>query len=346
MDRARLETYLRGRLGEVTIERLVRSFPGLSRETWLLWFTDGSGIVVRADPPGGGIVPTPFELEWKIYEALQDTGIPVAETLWFDADPEPTDGRPLFVRRLVEGETYLPGLHDDTPDAARRRRFVAEEHAARLAQLHCLNWQAAGFDEFMEVPASPAAALRHEYDHWSALWHQVKCQPSPIVTEALWWIEARLPANAAAVSLCKGNNGIGEEIWRNDRIVAFSDWELASIGDPVQDWALSQGMLDLWDRDRILRHYERLTGFTLPAENFSFYRVWDIFKSMCVLNAGLRAFIAGENRTLARATLGFGKARIFEHLLSEIIEMETTDEAAAHIIQWRRNPYHDPRIAA
>ncbi len=345
MEKERLQSYLRSRMGDVVVDRVVRSFPGLSRETWLVWFDDGEGVVVRADPPGGGIVPTAFEFEWRVYETLSRTEIPVAEPLWFDADPEPTDGRPLFVRRLVEGSTYLPGLHDNTAEAAVRREAVAREHAEKLAMLHRLDWRAAGFGAFMTAPDGPGDAVRHEVRTWSRIWHEVKTEPAPVVSEALDWFEAHLPATGAALSLCKGNNGIGEEIWRDDRIVAFSDWELASIGDPCYDWALSQGMLDLWDRDRILRHYEELTGFTLPAENFTFYRVWDIFKSMCALNAGLRAFLSGENRMLARATLGFGKSRLFEHLLGKVIEMDSVDAAADFVLQWRKNPYHDPRIS-
>jgi aminoglycoside phosphotransferase (APT) family kinase protein len=346
MDKDRLEAYLRSRLGDVRIERLARSFPGLSRETWLVWLMGGDGVVVRVEPPGGGIVPTPFEREWRVYETLSEkTDIPVAEPLWFDADPEPSEGRPLFVRKLAEGDTYLPGLHDDTPEAAERRRCVAEEHASKLAQLHLLDWKAAGFGEFLDVPATVADGPRQEWESWSRIWHDVKSEAFPVVTEALGWFEAHLPKTGAALSLCKGNNGIGEEIWREDRIVAFSDWELASIGDPCYDWAMSQGMLDLWDRERILAYYEELTGFTLPPENFAFYRVWDIFKSFCALNAGLGAFIEGENRSLARATLGFGKSRLFEHLLGTVIEIYSVEEAADFVVQWRKNPYHDARIS-
>jgi aminoglycoside phosphotransferase (APT) family kinase protein len=345
MQQDRLESYLRGRMGDVRIERMTRAFPGFSRETWLVWFAGDEGVVVRAEPPGGGLVPVPFRREWQVYEALSHTQVPVAQALWYDAAPEPTDGRPLFVRQLVEGSTYLPGLHDDTAAAAARRRRVAEEHAEKLAMLHMLDWREAGFGAFLPAPDSPLDALRHELKTWEAIWHQVKTEAFPIVSEALGWLEAHLPkAGGAALSLCKGNNGIGEEIWRDDRIVAFSDWELASIGDPVGDWALSQGMLELWDRQEILRYYERITGFTLLPETFAYYRVWDIFKTVCALNAGLRAFLKGENTVLARATLGFGKVKVFEHLLGQVLTMDL-EAAAAFVVKWRKNPYHDPRVS-
>jgi aminoglycoside phosphotransferase (APT) family kinase protein len=139
-------------------------------------------------------VPVPFIREWRVYEALGRTKIPVARALWYDAAPEPTDGRPLFVRTLVEGSAYPTGLHDDTVEAAARRRRVAEEHAEKLALLHKLDWRQAGFGAFLTAPDSPRDALRHELKTWEVVWHQVKTEAFPVVSEALGWLEARLPA--------------------------------------------------------------------------------------------------------------------------------------------------------
>src|SRR5580704_12959872 len=168
MDRVRLEQYLSGRLGEaVRITSLAQAFPGLSRETWLVRLERGrvgaaveQGLVVRADSPGGPFPPVPLEYEYQVYMHLARTDIPVARPLWFDAAPELTDGRALFVRDLVEGSTLLPGLGDDTAAAAERRRRVAIEHIENLARLHRLDWSAAGFGSFMEVPASAEDATR------------------------------------------------------------------------------------------------------------------------------------------------------------------------------------------
>ena len=59
--------------------------------------------------------------------------------------------------------------------------------------------------------------------------------------------------------------GIGEEIWRGETLVAFSDWELAHIGDPFNDLAQSQGMLNMADRHEIFAHYEQCVGFSVPV---------------------------------------------------------------------------------
>jgi aminoglycoside phosphotransferase (APT) family kinase protein len=351
MNPERLAPYLTDRLGEpVRIVNLSQAFPGLSRETWLVRIHQGSatagketGVVVRADSLGGPIVPVPLFYEWQVFVHVARTPIPVAKPLWFDASPEITDGRPLFVREMVEGTTLLAGLMDDSYAAQERRRRVALEHAEKLAALHRIDWRMYGFDSFMDVPASAEAAPRNELMRWWRVWEEVRTASFPVVTEALHWFEQHLPTRAAHVSLCKGQNGIGEEIWRDDKIVAFSDWELANIGDPCQDLALSQGMLKLWDRDKIIAHYERAAGFSLPAENIAFYLVWNAFKSMLVLNNGLRCFLSGEYVGLARATLGYGKVKVYEHLLGAILDMDL-EQAADFIMQGQPNPYHNKKV--
>jgi aminoglycoside phosphotransferase (APT) family kinase protein len=300
--------------------------------------------VVRADTPGGPFPPVSLEYEYQVYVHVARTAVPVPKPLWFDAAPEPTDGRPLFVREMVEGHTLLAGLNDDTPAAAQRRKRVAFEHADKLAMLHSLDWKAAGFATFMDAPESAAAAPRHELMKWWRVWQEVRTAAFPMVTQALHWFSDHLPVRAANLSLCKGQNGIGEEIWRDDRIVALCDWELANIGDPCQDFALSQGMLKLWNRDEVIARYEKSTGFTLPRANIDYYIVWNAFKSLLALNNGLNGFLDGRYRRLARATLGFGKAKLYEHLLASIVELDVS-QAAELVMGGQPNPYHNPKVA-
>jgi aminoglycoside phosphotransferase (APT) family kinase protein len=235
-------------------------------------------------------------------------------------------------------------LGDDTAAAAERRRRVAIEHIENLARLHRLDWSAAGFGSFMEVPASAEDAPRRELMRWWRVWERVRTAPLPIVTEALHWFADNLPKRAAALSLCKGQNGIGEEIWRDDRIVALCDWELANLGDPCQDLALSQGMLKLWDRARLVAHYERVAGFSLPPDNIDYYIVWNAFKSMLSLSNGLNSFLDGRYRRLARATLGYGKVKVYEHLLGAIIGLDLHG-AANLVMRGQPNPYHNKKVA-
>ena len=196
----------------------------------------------------------------------------------------------------------------------------------------------------MDVPESAEDAPRRELARWRRVWTEVRSAPFAIVSEALNWFEDHLPTRAATVSLCKGQNGIGEEIWRDDKIVALCDWELANIGDPCQDLALSQGMLKLHGREAIIAHYESVAEFRLPRANIDYYIVWNAFKSMLALNNGLRSFLSAQSRQLARVTLGYSKVKLYEHLLGDIIRMNVK-EAADYVLRGQPSPYHHRKVA-
>jgi hypothetical protein len=103
---------------------------------------------------------------------------------------------------------------------------------------------------------------------------------------------------------------------------------LASLGDPAQDWAFSQGLLNLWDRDATLAHYQQVAGYAIAQENLDFWTVWTLFKAMCCTTAGLRGFLDGRDRRAVLPTIGFGVARVMEQVLGLIVTMELHDAAA------------------
>lgn len=348
IDQQSLQEYFAARIGgDVRVTRFKRTFPGISRETFLVW-TDHrgaeGGYVFRTDALGGPICPVPLEYEYRIIKGMHATAVPVAEPLWFDAAPEITDGRPVMVRRMVDGSNDIPGLYDEGAPASARRQRIALEHAERLATLHTLDLDATGFSEFVEMPASAEACARADFDRWMRIFREVRTDPFPLVTEAAFWLEEHLPTTAPRISLCKGNNGMGEEIWKDDRIVALSDWELAFAGDPAQDWAMSQGMLTLGDAETTLRHYEDVAGFSIDRASLDFYRVWEVWKAVPTLNNGLRPFLSGENPRVPRLNLGFGRVKLFEQLLGMMIG-KPIDEAARIVSEWRKSPYRPENAA-
>ena len=263
MDAGELQAYLSTHLGPLQVTSLHRTFPGHSRETWIV-DTDLGGLVVRVDHPGGPLVPIPMKVEYDVYERL-----------WSVADP---GGRAALVRRgcrvrrRAAPHGASPGRRRAERARAHRsrattdadvRRAVCFEMAEKLAAVHTLDWRSYGFDEILFTPSDPGRALAEEIHHWRALWAESRTDPFPMITEATYWLEEQLPPGGERLSLLKGNNGVGEEIWKDGRIVALSDWELASIGEPALDWAFSQGLLALHDLDDTLAHYAEHAGFEI-----------------------------------------------------------------------------------
>lgn len=329
MDTTTIGSYLATRLGRrIEVTRLVRTFPGLSRETWLAW-TDAGAFTIRIDPPGGGICPVPLRQEYAIYERLAATEIPVPMPLWFeDAVPE-FGGRPCMVRELVEGLNRPEGIDTPGPAGDAARKAACLEHARALARLHTLDWEAAGFGAILPVPLDAADAARHEVRHWRAVWRGLGVAPEPELTRVVRWLEAEAPATAPRLSLLKGNNGVGEEIWRDGKIVAMADWELAAIGDPAADWAFSQGTLDLWDRQGTLAAYARMAGFEVPAENIAWYRLWTLVKVVINARSGLRGVLDGRDPRPTLIAFGMGNGSVAAHTLVRLMGLGSVTGAVA-----------------
>ena len=318
MDAGELQAYLSTRLGPVQVTSLHRTFPGHSRETWIV-DTDLGGLVVRVDHPGGPLVPIPMKVEYDVYERLWKSPIPVAEPLWYAEGLEVFDGLPHMVRRLVDGAASVPGLTTSGDGGRDLRRPVCYEMAEQLAAVHTLDWRSYGFDEILFTPSDPGRALTEEIRHWRALWAESRTDPFPMITEATYWLEEQLPPGGERLSLLKGNNGVGEEIWKDGRIVALSDWELASIGEPALDWAFSQGLLALHDLDDTLAHYAEHAGFDIDRRRLAWSVVWIRIKASMTTNGGLRGFLDGRDNRVVRPSLGLGVVTSTERWLASAL---------------------------
>lgn len=275
-----LGDYLSQGLGDrVTIVSCKRSFPGASRETWLIAAEVGgrpAGFALRIDAKGGQAIPFPLVREYKVYRALHGSAVPVAEPLWFAENIDFAEGRPHMVRRLVDGSTAVPGLESDTAEGRARCRAAAMEVLEKLAIVHTIDWAALGLGDVLEVPPETGSALGFEFDSWIDFWDARKPAPDPLIEETICWLREQVPNDTPRISLLKGNSGVGEEIWRDGRIVAMSDWELASLGDAAGDLQFSEGTFQLGDFNELLEYYEQCAGISMSEERLAFgaFLVW------------------------------------------------------------------------
>ena len=344
MDSGDVGRYLAEHLGEpVEVLSLKRTYPGMSRLTYLIRAMVGApgsperrerGLVLRADPPGGGIVPLPLRREYEVYRLLAPSAIPVPPVLWFDEAPAISGGCPLMVREMVEGSAHIPGL--DEPGAAgdELRRHVATSHARMLATLHTLDWKALGFDEVLEVPDSAASCATADVDFWWAKAQAMHGEPDPQLRRIMHWIRSQAPTDSPRISLLKGNNGIDEELWNDGRIVAMADWELAALGDPASDWAFSQGILTLIDPAITMQAYEEVAGFSIPARSLAWYTVWTIVKVVVTARCGLTGVLNGKDPRPSLAAFGLGTGDRCLHTAARMVGMDI--EEAASLLSGRQ----------
>jgi aminoglycoside phosphotransferase (APT) family kinase protein len=339
--------YFSGRLNApVLIRGLRQTFPGLSRQTWLVHAEVGGerqDFALRIDPPGGGLGPQPLRIEWEIYLRLWKSPVPVPEPLWFDEGIDFANGHAHMVRRLVDGTMSVAGLNDSGVRGPEVRRKVAFEHAEKLALVHTFDWKAHRFDEILAAPENPADAMQAEFRIWRNEWDKERPGGYTVVEEALCWLEENLPRDSPRISLLKGNNGLGEEIWRGEKIVAMCDWELASLSDGSLDLAFSQGTLSLHDYAETLRHYEDCVGHRVPPHRLAAGAFVTWFKMLvCGIVKMHNRFMNGNDRRVQLLSAGLVYTKGTEHKLARCIGKDLV-EAWTTIANEDKSYYVDAR---
>jgi aminoglycoside phosphotransferase (APT) family kinase protein len=298
MEHEAIAAWLSTGLGRPVGELDVVKFPrGVSRETWLVT-CDAGRFTIRQDLPGGSVDPVPLSHEYEVYRRLARPGgpVPVAAPLWYtEVGPA---GRPAYARVQVDGDWRIPGW----PDPA-VRKAAGQEHLRHLAALHTCDWRALGFDEIMEVPGSAAECAPLAVEHFARSIDEHLVEPAPLVHEAVAYFRRVAPSvPAPRISLCKGTNGLGEEVWRDGKVVAMSDWELSRLCDPAYDLAQCQELL--WDETEALEFYNSVSGIGVTIEHVRFYRQLYSIAMFAFTNHAAQCLIERGDRNARLAWVG------------------------------------------
>lgn len=314
-DRELIGAYLRKQLAADSLEvtGLKRNVGGMSRETW---FTEVSGVrdgepftdslTIRVDHPEGSVVPVDLEREYSIFAALTPTEVPVAEALWYETDEELIGRAPFYMRRTVPGSASAGKLFAQGNEEKRRR--IGRHLAERLAEVHMMDWQAAGFGEFMAVPRRPEDCALLELAHYEAAYRAADPEPMPVVEALFSWLKRNAPTEVDRVSLVWGDVGVGNFIYSDDRVVALTDWEQAHLGDPMKDWAsaLWRGVDALAPREELFEAYERAGGPRIDEKRIEYYSVFIDAEYVCTSFPLLSDFGPDGTRDATFVRLGMG----------------------------------------
>lgn len=225
--RARLAEAVGRVVGEpVTIGDLRRFSGGASQETWGLVAAGAGGnrhdLVLRRDP-GGSSGKKARAAEFALLAAAGAGGVPVPRVR---ALLEPADGLGAgFLMDRVDGETIPRRILRDERFAGARPRLAAQAGAI-AAKIHRL--------DVASLPSLPVLRAREQLDQQRAYLDAFD-EPHPALELGLRWLEARAPEASTAPALVHGDYRNGNFIVGTDGIRAVLDWELAHLGDPLED---------------------------------------------------------------------------------------------------------------
>jgi aminoglycoside phosphotransferase (APT) family kinase protein len=307
--RARLATWLAARLpgvGRVEVSELRAPGSGFSSETLLFDLVRGEAghelreaLVLRMEPGFPIFLRYDLPRQARILGCLAGAGIPVPRVRWSEADPGPL-GTPFYVMERVEGliPPDSPPYHVAGPLTAMtpaERETLWWSGLDAMAAVHRLDWRAAGLG-FLGEDAKRAGLppLAAQLAEWRVYLDWVAPGGShPVAGQALAWLEANAPPEHPA-ALCWGDARLGNLIFRDGRCVAVLDWEMATLGDPVQDlawwlffdWHHGEGigaarLAGFPDRAASVAHWEAATG--RPARHLAWYEIFAAFRFSALL---------------------------------------------------------------
>jgi len=302
-----------------------RFHGGASRETYaidVLAKQDSHALILRCDP-GDSLIETPRALEFAAYKSVEGCGIPVPRAVSL-CDDAALIGTPFFIMQRIEGgEAVSPFVADsygDNRDAIGRQFF---EYLGKINGADALSSPLAGQ---VDIPKADECWSR-ELNYWSGQVEKNGLQPEPILMAAIRWLRRNPPPPAQRLSIVHGDYRNGNVLHDGaGKIVAVLDWEMAHIGDPLEDlaWALDplwnlqdpSRAAGLIDRSEAIRIWENASGLKFDDSAFAWWEMFASVKGMAIWISSGHASVAGVNNDPVLAFSAWYPKTIGNHVLA------------------------------
>jgi aminoglycoside phosphotransferase (APT) family kinase protein len=281
---------------------------GASQETWtfdILHPGGNVGAILRRAPPGYGAAPSRaagLEAEATLMQVAHDAGLPSPRVLHV-LIPEDGLGKGFIMAR-IQGETIARKILRDS-QFARARPVLARQLGQIAAGIHGLPMSK--LPKLREVTsAGEIADLEREYRSFD--W------PRPVFELALRWLRDHDPGASKEVRLVHGDFRNGNLIIGPDGVRAVLDWELAHLGDPMEDlgWICVNswrfGEIDkpvggFGTREELFAGYEE-AGRKVDADRVMFWEVMGTLRWGVMCSGMMQRFRLGPDHSMERAMIG------------------------------------------
>ena len=330
VDEDALYDYLAGELGEPADYDVRRHQEGHSNET--LFVSWGDRELVLRRPPPGETADTAHDVlrEYQVVDALQETDVPVPPTV-LACDDHDVIGSDFYLMERVEGHVLRESEPSDfaTPE---RREGIGKELVDTLVEIHSLDYESVGLDEFGYPPGFTDRQVRRWSEQLTWAFDVTADEREvPQLYEITGWLVDNVPEDHpqtlvhgdykldnvmyAPLSDPDGKTGSDGKTGAGDvELASVFDWEMSTLGDPLTDLGW---MLSYWrdpkdpepavpeltatfmeregypTRRELVERYEAATGFAF--ENERFYRTLAVYKLAALGEMFFRRYLEGNS---------------------------------------------------
>jgi len=284
---------------------LRKASAGLSNETFLFNLQCVEArkrklekLVIRWAPMRHVLFPKyDMKEQFLIMKHLGNTNVPVPRARWLEEDRS-VIGTPFYIVDEVEG--WIPSenppyhiagpLFEATPEY---RAKIWWEAINTLVKIHSVDWGKVGLD-FLGVPKGGTDPIDRHIAYYEKMLRGTAGPPQPILEATLDWLKKNRFA-PKHVSLCWGDARLSNLIYRDDKVAAVLDWEMAVLGDPESDllwllhmdWAIGPAwnlprLEGLPSKEETIGYYERMMD--RKVENPFYHEVFATWRVGVIYN--------------------------------------------------------------
>ncbi len=324
---AKIAEFIRRSSGaqHVDIADLRRLTGGASRETWSLDATlhfadrdDTQPLILQRDVRGA---PKGMSraLEFRLIAAAHDAGVPAPLPMFLGDD---SLGGEFFMVRRVEGETLPRRLLREDVYAEAREKLPAQLGRA-LAQIHAIDVEKYKLDALPAPPqgVTPAA---FEVQRYEQIFRAIALEPHPAFELAFRWLQKQVGGQQTANSeqqradgrrtLVHGDYRIGNMLFGAEGLRVVLDWELAHVGDPMEDmgficvrsWRFGgpKPVGGIGEREEFFAAYEEAGGGRVDPERVRFWEVFGNLRWGVICLSQARTYLDGHSKSVELASIG------------------------------------------
>ena len=279
-----------------------RIFGGASRETYKIIVKDNSDneerLVLRLSQDSS-LIETEQKTEYLAYSAFQESNVPVP--ILIDMSEENSKlGAPFMLMRELKGEAASP--------------FTSNIYAPHEVDLGKQFWSILGeiakkeidkdiFRDFIGEVEKPF--WKNELDKWVKIIHEDSIGIEPILEAGIRHLYRNPPKESETISMVHGDYRSGNFLYSENKITGILDWEMAHLGDPLEDlgWALSP----IWswqDKDRpayllkredALKIWEETSNISINKDDLNWWELFAAVKGMAIWISAGNEFKSGTN---------------------------------------------------
>jgi len=237
-DLGAAERYLREHIADLPEGELeVRQFPsGASNLTYLLNVGEWEGVLRR--PPFGRIAPKAHDMsrESSVLMKLHET-YPLAPRPYFLCEDESVIGAPFYVMERRKGVVVDDEFPEGVVPAPELCHGISRTVADTLAELHAVDPEEAGLGDL----GRPNGFLERQVRGWIGRYEKAETDEIGEMEPLTDWIVRDIPESPQP-TIIHNDYKLNNLVLDPDDLTevrAVLDWEMATVGDPLFDLAVS-----------------------------------------------------------------------------------------------------------